>query len=277
MDNGQLDLSTIIVVGVIAIIGAVLFVVGNVRNKSRVRMMGIAVVMGAGLFLFVVSAVLREILTALAALFAVIIAAFSIDESRRMRKDAMEREGRDRQERLIEEVTEWLRELEGRIFCRAGRIKTSEYILQRRPQISPEAWFRLHELDNASVDKDELRLAISEGGYYQQLWSKLSKELSGLIEVVVSNLKQRSQLVLEHWDEILQESYEGESTEEADKGFQLVDELIEDYDRPLEGLGLRERDIITVRFGRNARAAGQSIFAAIDKAIELRTSLIQVP
>lgn len=281
MNNGQLDISTIIIAGVAVIIGTILLVVGNKKNKRMPRILGIGFCIGAGVMLLVMSLIMsaevREPLTAFAAIVAVVIAAVSVEESRRMRQDSIDRESRDRKERLINEVTEWIKELEGRIFCKLGTIKPREYILQKRPQIPPADWFRLHELDNALVEMDDLRLAISEAEYYQKLLSKLNKELSSLIEVIVNNLKQRSQLVRENWDEILRESYEGKSTEEADKGFQLVDELIENYDRPLEGLGLSERDIITVRFGRNARATGQSIFAALDKAIEFKASLIQVP
>jgi len=258
MNNGQLDISTIIVVGVVAIIGVILFVAGNVKNKSRLRMMGIAVVMGAGMFLFVASAALREILTALAALFAVIIAAFSIDESRRMRKDSMEREGRDRKERLIDEVVKWLRELEGRIFPKLAPIMSGTEDTLRRirssPKIPPKTWLQLEDLDRALGEMDALRECIKEAEYYQKLTSKLDEELSSLMEVIRNNLEQRRQLISKSPNIPIDWS-------DRDKVSQLNRASTED-------------DVS--HLGTNAGAIRKSILDAVDKAIELKASLIQV-
>lgn len=81
MNNGQLDISTIIITVIIAIIGTILFSVGRKKDKRVLRTLGIGFLVGAGVSLFVKSTELREILTAAAAVFAVLIAAFSIEES----------------------------------------------------------------------------------------------------------------------------------------------------------------------------------------------------
>jgi len=283
MNNGQLDISTIIIAGVVFIIGAILFAVGNRKNKRTLRMVGIAFLMGAGVSLFVSSAELREILTAYAALVAVIIAAFSIDESRRIRQDSIERESRDRKERLVNEVTEWLRELEDHIFRKLGTIKSvTEDVLQRSPKISQETWLQLDDLDIALVEMNALSEGIKETEYYQKLTSELNEELSSLIEVIANNLKQRRQLVFENaksprdYGKIVRKIYERTFGKETDKAYQLTKELIENDDRPLEGLSLSDQDIISVRLARNAGAIRKSILNTVDKAIELKTSLIKV-
>lgn len=278
MNSGQLDVSTIIIVGVLALIGAILLAVAmavaNRKNKRILRMVGIAFLMGAGVSLFVMSAELREILTAFAALVAVIIAAFSINESRRIRQDSFERESRDRKERLVNEVTEWLRELDGRIFTGPGAIASGTEDTLRRirtsQKISIKTWLQLEEIDRALANLDAIREGIKEAEYYQKLTLKLNEELSSLIEVIANELKQRKQLVFE---DAQYPSHYGEK----DKESQLIKELIENDHRPLEGLGLSDRGTIIVRLGRNAGAIRKSILNAVDRAIELKASLIQVP
>jgi len=283
MDSGQLDISTIISVGVIAIIGAILFAVGNRKNKSMLRMLGIAFLMGAVLFLFVMSPELREILTAFAALIAVIIAAFSIDESRRIRRDSIERESRDREERMVNEVTEWLRELEDRIFPERSAIRPGlEDMLQRSPKISRETWLQLDDLDMALAQVNSISKGIKEAEYYQKLTSKLNEEFSSSIGAIMNNLKQRSQLVAESaksprdYGEIVRKIYEGTLGEEMEKEFSLITELIENDDTPLEGLSLSDRDVIAIRLGRNSSALRKSILDAVDRAIELKAALIRL-
>jgi len=283
MNNGQLDISTIIIAVVSAIIGAILFSVGNRKNKRALRMLGIGFFLGAGVSLFVKSTELREILTAVAVVFAVIIAAFSIDESRRLRQDSIERESRDRKERLYDEVTKWLRELEIRIFPKLDTIKSvTEDILKRNSVIPQETWHHLDELDHTLVQINSLSEGVKEAKYYQKLTLKLNKELGSLIEVVLNNLEQRKQLVVEDaesptdYGEIIHKIREGTLGKEVNKEYQLTKDLIENDDRPLEGLDLSEQAIIHVQLARNAGAIRKSILNAVDKAIELKASLIKV-
>ncbi|MCJ7791528.1 MAG: hypothetical protein MUP49_03820 [Dehalococcoidia bacterium] len=219
--------------------------------------------------------------------FATLIMAFaafmSIEESRHIRQDSIKRESRDRTERLVNELTEWLRELGDRIFTKPGAIKPRlEDTLQKSLKISQETWCQLEDLDVTIVETNALFEGIKEAEYYQKLTSNLNEELSSLIGVIVSNLKQRRQLVFESaksprdYGEIVRKIHEGMLEEEMEKEFSLIIELIENDDRPLEGLSLSDRDIIVIRLGRNAGATRKSISNAVDKAIEVKGSLIQV-
>ena len=238
---------TIITVGVVASIGIVTLGVGNWKSKPKLRMVGIGLLMGAAVSLFVMSAELREILTAFAALFAVIIAVFSIDESRRIRKDSIDREGRDRKERLIDEAAKWLRELESRIFPKHAAI-TSEILEEadRRRQttnISPATWRLLDDSDRVLGEMHALAEGIKEAEYYRKLTLQLDEELSSSIEAIGNNLQQRRQLRVDNV------------------------EHARDHD---------EEDKDESRFARNAGAIRESILNAIDKAIEVRVGLIRV-
>lgn len=269
MSNGQIDISVIIIAGVVVIIGVILIMIGNRKIKRMLRMVGIALCISAGVILFIESAELRGILTALAAIIAVVIAAFSIEQSRQMRKDSIDRESRDRKERSVNEVAEWLRELDGRIYPEHGAYQSfARDALKATSEISPETWFRECKRDITFATVTALFSCVKEADYYQILAAKLDERLGILIEVVMNDLKQRMEIATKQM-----ESPDFYGKEES----QLIDELIENDDRPLEGLNLSEPAIITVRFGRNARAIRKSILNAIDRAIELKTSLIGVP
>jgi len=274
----------LVAVGIIAI---ALFVMGSWKNRRMLRTLGISLYAGFAVCLFIFWTDFREIIVAFAAVAAVIIAAFSINESRRMRQDSIERENRDRKERLVNEVTEWLRDLESHIFPKlvAGTSELED-MLQRSPEISRETWFLLKDLDIASAKADSVVKGIKEAEYYQKLTSKLNEELSSSIGAIMNNLEQRNQLLTESikfprdYSEIIRKIHEGTIGEEMEKEFSLmplITELIDNDDRPLEGSGLSDKDIIRVRLGRNSDAISKSILNAIDKAIELKTSLIRVP
>jgi hypothetical protein len=286
MNNGQPNTITAIITVVVFIIGAILLLVGDKagdkKKKQMLSIVGTAFIASAGISIFINSAELREILVAFAAVFAAIIAALSIYQSRQIRQDSIERESRDRRERLANEVTEWLRGLENRIFPQHGAIRPGlEDMKQRNPEISRETWLQLDDLDNAFTQINALSKGIKEAEYYQKLSSKLKEELSISIGVIMDNLKQRMQLVAENanspcdYGEIIRKIQEGTLGEEMEKEFALITELIENYGRPLEGLNLSNRDVITIRLGRNSGATRESIHDALDRAIEFKVSIVQ--
>ena len=251
MNDGQLDISAIILVGVIAFVGALLLGLGmvmeNWKNQRILQKWGIIFLMGAGVGLFVMSAELRGVITAFATVVAVVIAGYSINESRRIRQDSIEREGRDRKERLIDEAAKWLGELESRIFPKHAAI-TSEVLKEADRQrqtmdVSPATWRLLDDSDRVLGEMYALAEGIKETEYYRKLTLQLDEELSSLIEAIGNNLEQRRQL---HVDNV---------------------EHARDHD---------EEDKDESRFARNAGAIRESILNAIDKAIEVRVGLVRV-
>lgn len=268
----------LVAVGIIAI---TLFVMGSWKNNRMLRTLGISLYVAFGVCLFIFWTDLREIITAFAAVAAVIIAAYSINESRLMRKESMERESRDRKERLVNEVTNWLRKLEDEVLVRRHPVKsTFEDMLRTGAKASLETWVQLDRIDVALNETSALSRSIREAEYYQKLTSRLDEGLSTFIGVVTSNLNQRRQLVFEDakspHGEMTRKILDGTLRQEIEKDFPLIRELIENDDRPLEGLGLANQHITVIHLGRNAKAIKQSILDALDRAIELKTSLIQV-
>jgi hypothetical protein len=282
MNNGQLSTVTLVITGVFVVIGASLLVAGSRKSKRMLSIVGIAFVASAGISLFINSTELREILTAFAAVFAAIIAALSIYQTRLIRQDSVRRESRDRKERLLNEVTEWLRRLEDRIFTKPGPIKPRlRDDLQKDPEISQETWYQLEDLDVAIVEMNALLEGIKEAEYYQKLASKLDEELGRQVGVVVNNLKQRRELVYasaqspRDYGELIRKIQQGVSGEDLVRSA-LWRELIEDSNRPLEGLNLSDRDTAIIRLGRSADATRKSILEALERVIDLKTDIISI-
>jgi Ca2+/Na+ antiporter len=268
----------LVAAGIIAII---LFAMGSWKNKRMLRTVGISLYVGFAVCLFIYWTEFREIIIALAAVAAVIIAAFSIYQSKQLRQDSIDRESRDRRERWLNEVAEWLRELEDEVLSRRHPIKsTFEDMLRTKGQVPLDTWLQLDALHIALTETSVLSKSIREAEYYRKLTSKLDEGLSTFIGVVVSNLKQRRQLVFEDakspQGEIARKIQEGTLRQEIEKNLPLMNELIENDDRPLEGLGLSNQDITVIHLGRNAKAIKQSVLDALARAIELKTNLIEV-
>jgi len=263
MDNGQLGIITIVIAGVATIIGAILIAVrnkvGDKKKKQMLVIVGTAFIASAGISLFINSVEVREILVAFAAVFAAIIAAISIYQSRQMRHDSIERESRDRKERLLNEITEWLKELEDRLYPKLAPITSGTEDTLRRirssSKIPPETWLLMENIDRTLAEMNAIRKGIKEAEYYQKLTSKLDEELSNLMEVIRNNLEQRRHLISESPEYPIDWSVE-------DKVAQLNKASTED------GVKL---------LAANANAIRKSILNAIDRAIELKTHLIQVP
>lgn len=276
MNNGQLDTSAIIGAGILAAIGVILIALGKRKGKRTLRIYGSAFIAGAVVYLFVLWADLREILTALAAMAAVFIAAYSIDESSRMRQDSIDREKRDRKERLLNEVTEWLRELEARIYPGLDKLGSTAREAGTADSITKvDRLFDLYRMDIALANADALVSSILGAQYYQRLASKSDERLSNSIEVIVNGLDGRLQLVREEMKSPRDTKKLAPELSDEEKS-KLMDELIENADRPLEDLNLSEEAIRTIRLGRNARAIRKAILDAVDRVIELKTSLIVI-
>jgi hypothetical protein len=112
MSNEQVStLISILIPAIFALLGVGLIWYGTRRKKKNriIWILGVGFLGSVVLVNFVESAQLREILTAAASISAVFIAALSINETRRLRKESADKETRDRKERLLSEIMDWAR------------------------------------------------------------------------------------------------------------------------------------------------------------------------
>lgn len=239
-------MDTLIVPAAVAVIGIVLFVAGSAKLRPRLRHLGVGAVMVAGTFLFVASTPFREILTASAPLVAIIIAVLSLTESRRLRQDSIERECRDRKQQLIDEVVEWLTELEGRIFPKPGPIASGTEDALRRigrsRNIHPKVWLHLEDTEGILEEMHALYEGTKKAEYYRKLTSQLDPGLSSSMQAIIGKLTRRRQLHAEHTER-----------------------------------GSAEQHKEASALAENAGAIRASVLEATDKAIELKVRLVQVP
>ena len=261
-----------ILISLIFAVGITIMLRGNATRNRALNTLGFLIFLVG---VFVVIYKYEEFAVKISA-FGVLLVAFaafaSIEESRRIRQDSIEREGRDRKERLFDEVAKWLRELEGRIFPRLSEFYSGiedKIMTMTRLEIHPADWLQLKALNIVMDEMHDVDEGIKEAEYYRKLTLKLDEELSSLIEVVVRKLEERRQLHVEAAELGFNYGVRGKVAE-------FLQDLVEKDDKPLEGLGLSEHDILAVRFGRNAYAVSKSIVNAVDRVIEIRTSLIEI-
>ena len=268
--NANEDISNAIVVLFVFAVGITIIIYGNVIKNRNLN------VLGFGVFLFAVFIVIDKYegfavkISAFATL-AVAIAAFAaIEENRRLRKDSIERESRDRREQLVDEIAKWLRELVERTLPKSGEFFLEAVdVLVKMPKIDNETLLRARAADLGKAEWDALEVGIREAEYYQKMASQINEELSGLMEVVAAKLIERMQLHVKAASNKV-------SYVETLWVSESLQALIINGDKNLEDLGLSEQDIIIVGFGRNARAIRNSVRNALGKVIELKASFVLV-
>jgi hypothetical protein len=262
-----------IIIFFVCAIGITIMLYGNATSKRYLNVMGLLILLFAVYIMIETIEGFASKISAFATL-AVAIAAFaSFEENRRVRKDNAERESRDRRERAVDEAAKWLRELEGNVLSKPPAMAPRAENLVRTtgidPKISLKDWLQMQEADRAVGEMITLATGIKEAEYYQKLMSNLDEGLGRSIGVIANEMEQRRQLHVEN------ARYMGDLSWEAEKS-QLIIELLEHDDKPLEGSGLSDKDISHVRLGRNAGAVRKSIRNALDKVIELKASFIRV-
>ncbi len=164
----NLSVSRMIFSFLLSLIGLILISIGRKQKKRNVWTLGIAVALGGVLAIFVESPEIRTIILGIAAVFATIFSALSIQQSQKLRKENLERENRDRQERVLIEISQWAKDIIG--CCREKAI-----LGERRDTVSSR--YEYDEIDNIRAD---LEVSQANGQYIQQV----SGSFTGLVELV---------------------------------------------------------------------------------------------
>ena len=202
MSTEQLSIPMLITAIVFALLGATLVWFGARRKKRYMYTLGTGFFVGAGVAVFVESAQIREILTAAAIVFAAFIAALSIDEARRLRKESVDKDNRDRRERLLNEIIEWARE-------------SAESTISRRT-LSPE------ELWKAKLS---YKFHKAKSKYILEIVALSFKDFSGLVEDINIKLDKLIEVTTEFGRKSMVggkrlADYEAELTESVEKLFE---------------------------------------------------------
>ncbi len=203
-------------------------------------------------------------ITLLAVLVALGIGVASIWNTQSLQK-------KERKERLLNEIIEWAKGLEERIFP-PGETKILTNIrelfaVRSNIPIKEETISGLWDLDQTVASLERLSHEIKEGDeYITKLASGLDKELGTAIDKVINDMKKRQELLsderfLPH-NEIIKESG-------------LVLELVKDKTKPLDNLSLSKTAYQTVLLGRNAGDIIESARDVVEKAVEFKGRLLK--
>ncbi len=191
-------LSTLISAAIVCIIGVILLFIGRKTSRPRIYWGGIGFVLTAGIVVFVEFKEIRDVLTALAAICAAFIAAYSIDETRRLRQDNVDRESRDRKERLLNEIIIWSKIAIKRIFTEVKPL--SEAIKETKAKrkifkLPDELFWSTIMTEDAILESTRLETEITEAKYLLKMATWIDDKLADLISIVVDKMKSRKDLL----------------------------------------------------------------------------------
>lgn len=105
MLTGQL--LTILISSFCALIGVLIFGIGFIGKHSNIKIIGGVFALFGLASLFVNDEEFRDIITGAAIVIAAVIAAIALQQNTSLRKDAIDREKRDRKEHQLDEIIEW--------------------------------------------------------------------------------------------------------------------------------------------------------------------------
>lgn len=214
------------------------------------------------------------------ALLLAIGAFLAIEENVKLRREQRERENRDREERYLNEIIDWLKGLEVRVFeppkgtLRQEMLEDKE--LKDKLGLTPENWEVFTALDETLKEAGSLEYEIKEGEYSKKLASNLQygEDLSIAITTILKQLENRRQIHLETSTGTHEPLTIDVIREKVENELPLIFELIRNDTLTLEGINLSEDGLRMVLFARNAQSLKKSIGEAIEKAIGLKSSLI---
>lgn len=116
INNEQIDFGGLLTGAIVAIL---VFIIGysftkygkrkNLDRYGKLLKWAAPIILFTAIFVYINQ--IREILVAFASVAAVVIAVYSYDQSRQIRKDTLDRENRDRKERLLNEIINWVEEV----------------------------------------------------------------------------------------------------------------------------------------------------------------------
>lgn len=181
-----------------------------------------------------------------------------------------EEEKRDRKERYLDEIIRWLKGIENNIFPPPFTFfgkETLEYVNlafnMGLPKESSQLFSSLLEKQNQLVILDR---EIRDGGYLQQLASKIFVELGPMIKIIVELLENRRQLFSA--TTVVPEPIM------TDEELELRLKAIKDPNISLDELQLNDIIKDTIRLERNAISIRDSVNSAIIESTQSKANLL---
>lgn len=271
-------LFTLLSAVIAGIIGVILLLIGRKSNRRKLYRFGLAVVLTSFIALLVEFQEIREVLIAFAVIAAAIVAAYSMDEARRLRQDNADRERNDRKERYLNEIIAWLTGIEGRIFP-SGRTmveQVKESLAEmtaggKRSNTLAKELDRLRELDEGIFTMRALTKEIGDSRYSKDVAFGLDNTLCGEIKILLEHLQNRQDLILQMQE--IKKELKGSLIENIDKEEYV--KLLSVNETNIEKLGLSKRGYLVAQISLNAHNVREQINKTISKAVELKTGLLK--
>lgn len=268
----DMPISQILLLFAVLLVGLIILAIGLVRKKRTVEVAGISLLIAVLIAFFVESQEVRDILVSFAIVVVAIISAANINELRKMRKESAEKENRDRKERFLNELIEWLTGVEERILTSEKSIV--EGIKEDLANIADEkATGGVFKLENLRMlDKDISRITLLQKEFRG---CKYFKEVAfGIDDTLDEQIGKVLQFVSARIAIIVKVGEEGLRTEKIDKEELLKLCLVNKTN--IESLNLSEKGLLLAQMSINAGDIREQVNNAISKAVEIKIKLLKI-
>jgi len=184
---------TLVISSICALFGGVILLAGFIRKNHWLKIIGGAFALAGIVSLFVNNEDFRAILTAAAGVIAAVAVTFALQQNTQLRKDAKERELRDRTEKSLNEIIDW-----------AADVLTSKSPIEN---LRPE-WMLETKLDSEEKMRfiqiymnldllSQYAVLQQHGKYISLLASTLPVDLSEAVDAVLGRIEKHVELLFE--------------------------------------------------------------------------------
>lgn len=183
----EIELNDVLIVIGIITIGTVLRLV---FKDSRFLTGGVVV---AGLYLFIKSPDLRNMLVALAAVLGLFVATYSMEQTTKLRKDSLDKEERDRKAKLLDEVLLWGEKVGRCPIETNSQDATAARILEgTASSIEARNFFEAHKAGFQRAYKE----ARWQNAYILNISNSFGESLSKSVDLLINQLKEHEDMIL---------------------------------------------------------------------------------
>lgn len=198
-DNAATNISVLVI---LFIVGVLFLWYGNSKGKVFIREIGIGLSVAVIIiFIFVGVGVLSDILLPLASVTAAVVAVLSLDLSRRIRKETLEKENRDRKERYLNEIINWANDVntnfQNLAIFNENPFDTLSNLSRVAMSLSNKGW-SMRIIAEKALKNDVLKKSITDTGRavvrYGESCNYLSKGIEGG-EFLMMNITKNQQAI----------------------------------------------------------------------------------
>ena len=184
----------------------------------------------------------------------------------RYHNDQRTRDALERKERLLNEVIQWLKNIEGDLYANT-EMNLNGLLSLARLGMSVDTLKSVKAAEYSGISLVNIMKVTQEGKYVHGVSTKLDETLGIMVERILSAIEEREKMT-------------PLPSKTADlKSIKAEDPMIDDYltnDKSLEGLKVSEYGLMIIKLGRNAKSIKNLVLETLNRAIEIKWDLVKM-